>query len=398
MEEITLSVMRNTQETEPVLRQVLDEFQQKHAIRVKLQMLPWETARQDVKNFAIHQHGPDVSAMGTTWVADLIAMNALQPLDQKTNQPVGKQEDFIAAAWETTRRVGEKFMYAAPWLMDTYVIHYRRDLFEQAGIDPNNAFESLAQIDETVKRVSQMRLPAPVQLPLHYDRFCLMHTLAAWVWGNGGEFCTSDGSKVLFDQPEALAGIYDYFNLSRHFSAEAHQRLAAPDCSNLFRQGESAMAFGTLSFMFSREQVPAYILENWRSAPIPGPHFAGGVNLVIWKYSLHENAALELIRYLNSPDVVTRCSQVMLTSPARLSVLESPAYLRDPILSVITRSARTGRSYYPVRLWGLIEDRFIEALLLISGRVLAGDYPDLNALIQDTIKPMARRLNLTLGS
>lgn len=397
MREITLSVMRNTPQTETVLRQLLDGFEQQQGIRVHLQMLTWETARQDVKNFAIHQRGPDVSAMATTWIADLIAMNTLHPIVANVLFPTGKAEDFTAASWQAARDVKEQAVFAAPWLVDTYVIHYRADLLQQAGIDEATAFGSLTQIDETVRRLSEAGTAYPIQLPFHYDRFCAMHTLAAWVWGHGGEFCTPDGSRVLFDQPEAIRGMQAYFALARHLSPAAWQAMLNPESGSLFRQGQAAVAFGTLSFLHNRGQIDAALLENWRAAPLPEPHFVGGVNLVAWKYSLQDSACFELMRYLNSPEVVAPIAEVMLTSPARRSVLESPAYLQDPLLNVISRSARSGRTYFPVQLWGLIEDRFIDAMLAISSKLLASPTLDSYDLIPEVMLPVARRLNLTLA-
>ncbi len=398
MEEITFSVMQNTQETEPALRRVLDAFERTHGIRVHLHMLLWDNARQETKDYAIHQHGPDVSTMATTWVADLIAMNALQPLSQADAAALSRDGDFIEAAWATTRGEKDEQPYAVPWLVDTYIVHYRRDLLAKAGVDARTAFASLAALDETVYRLSKAGIPVPVQLPYHYDRFCTMHTLAAWVWAQGGEFCLPDGKKVMFDQPEALAGIRQYFNLARHLSAGARQRLSSNDSANLFRQGEAALAFGTRSFRYTPESLSTPVREQWSAAPLPGPHFVGGVNLVTWKYSFREHAAMELIRYLNRPEVVLECSQAMLTSPARLAVLTGPEYQKDPILSVVSESARSGRCYPPVSLWGLIEDRFTEALSAIGANVLNPENQNALAAIPQIIQGTARRLNLTLES
>lgn len=398
MIEISFSVMRNTPETEPVLRRVLDNFERAHGIRVQLQVLAWETARQETKEFAIRQHGPDVSTMATTWVADLIAMNALAPLTPQGVTALSRDGDFIDAAWATTRGQQNEQPYAAPWLVDTYIVHYRRDLLENAGVDARTAFASLAGLDDAVYRLSKAGVPVPIQLPYHYDRFCTMHTLAAWVWAQGGEFCTPDGKRVTFDQPGALAGIRQYFNIARHLSPGARQRLSAIDSLNLFRQGEAALAFGTRSFQYSPETIAAHVLENWAAASLPAPHFVGGVNLVTWKYSRREQAALELIRYLNRPDVVLECSQAMLTSPARLAALNGPEYAQDPILSVVSESARGGRCYPSVPLWGLVEDRFTEALAAIGASVLAPGSSDPLAAIPQIIQGAARRLNLTLES
>ena len=398
MKEITLSVMRNNPQTEPVMRQLLDIFERQNHIRVNLQILEWNTARQEVTQYALHQQGPDVSAMATTWVADLISMNALRPFMKNDLARIGQFEEFIKPSWGSTRLQGDENVWAVPWLVDTYVIHYRRDLLEQAGIDAKVAFSSLEKLDETVGRLSHVAGSIPIQLPYSYDRFCMMHTLAAWVWGAGGEFCTPDGRKVLFDQPEALAGIRQYFRLARHLPQSARERLSMPDCEDLFRRGEAATAFGTLTFRHVEESLSTQVQENWYAAPLPGPHFVGGVDLVVWKYSRFEELALELIQFLNRSEIVSQCARAMTTSPARLSALESANNNQDPLLLAVAESTRTGRTYFPVRLWGLMEERFVAALLNISHTLLQSPDLDLDATIRQAILPVARRLNITLSS
>ncbi len=397
MEEITLSAMRNTDQTELALRRVLDAFEAQQRVHVNLQMLLWPEARQQIKQYALHQRGPDVSTMATTWVADLIAMNALQPLKEPlTGAALFRQEDFIEAAWATTLDARGEQAYAAPWLADTYVIHYRRDLLKKAGLDPAAAFASLEQIDETVRALSESGAPVPIQLPYAYDRFCTLHTLAAWVWSRGGDFCTADGKQVLFDQPEALEGIRAFFRLARHLSPAAREQMAGSQSGSLFRSGQAALAFGTLSFQYDPETIRPEVLDQWGVAPLPGPHFVGGVNLVAWRYSLRRQSSLELIRFLNRPDVALHCSKAMLTSPAQLAALEGLEYQQNPTLSVISASARSGRGYPPVPLWGLIEDRFTETLAAIGEKVLkTGEVDD---LIVKTLQVVARRLNITLES
>ncbi len=385
MDEITFSLMSNTEQTGPTLRKVLDEFERRNNIRVNLKVLGWETARQEIKSYALQQRGPDVSVMATTWVRDLISMNALQPLkNRSTGLLVGRPEEFIPATWETTHGDSEDVAFSVPWLVDTYIIHYRRDLLEKAGLDPQSAFTSLAQLEDTVRRLNQAGEIFPIQLPYSYDRFCTLHTLAAWIWSKGGDFCTADGKRVLYDQPEALQSILEYFRLASHIKPDARQLLMRPDSVNLFRQGQAAIAFAVLTLTRDRATISPSVLENWAAAPIPGPHFVGGVNLVLWKYCRREQAAQELIRYLNKPEVVLECAKAMLTSPARLDALFSDEYLSDPILRVVGESARTGRGHLPVPMWGLIEDRLCDVLTTIGANVL--DSPDgaADAMISQT--------------
>lgn len=396
MPEIELSVMIHTPQTVEVLTGLLKEFTAQTGIHVNLTTLKWDNAHGELNRTALYHHGPDVSEIGSTWVNDLIAMNALRPFAQNEINLIGRPEEFVAEAWNSGRLQGDPTQWAIPWLAETYLIHYREDMLEKAGIDSATAFTSHEQLAKTVQRLVESGVDVPIELPLGLDRFGTLHVLASWIWSVGGDFCEADGKRVAFNQPRALAAIRAYFNLLRSLPVEARQKIRARD-RGLFERGKSAINFGTLMFYANHQSAPQEAKDNWRVTPLPGDHFIGGSNLVVWKHTRNDRAAIELVRYLTSPTVQVRVAPALATMPPRLAALDLPQIANDPVLRVFGQSIRTGRTYPSIPLWGLIEDRLLVALVQIGDAILADDTANLDQVIKQYLDPLARKLNITLS-
>jgi multiple sugar transport system substrate-binding protein len=396
MPEIEFSFMIHTPETVEVLTNLLKVFEEQQRVHVHLHPLRWENAHNDLNKVALYHQGPDVSEIGTTWASDMIAMNALRPFTMAEIYRIGKPEEFLAESWKTGHLVNDDTQWAIPWLAESFGLHYRADLLKKAGIDAATAFATHERLEETVAALAKSGLEVPIEFPLTLDTFSNLHSLASWVWTAGGNFCTADGNHVTFDQPEALGAICRYFGLLRGLSPTA-RRMMRERQSNLFLQGKSAIYFGTLMMYHLRGDAPVEVQKNWRMASLPGKHFMGGSNLVVWNHTRNERPALELVRFLTSNAALERCALPLATVPPRLSALAAVQSSSDQNISVYAEAVRTGQAYENIPMWGLIEYRLLPVLLQIGAAAISDDPGNLDALIRKQIEALAQRLNLTLA-
>ena len=397
MEEIQFSVMVHSPQTEDLLRQLLAEFEAQHRIHVRLWLLDWGSARTELNRVAMYQQGPDISEIGTTWIADQVGMNALRPFSPSELFSLGGEEAFAPACWSTVRLTNQTAAWAIPWLAETYAIHYRKDLLQKAGIDEATAFLDHTTLSQTAAALASSGVDVPAELPLSSDRYGTLHSLASWVWRHGGDFITPEGRKVLFDQPPALEAMTGYFSLLRQLSPAGRIMLAAKGPDDLFRQGKAAISFGTLNLMLARSEMPAEVKNNWGVAPLPAPCFVGGSGLVIWKHTMRDRAAFQLARYLTTAPIQSALSQALAAMPARLESLNSPEISANPATRSMAQALTGGRGYSTAGLWGLVEEHLIYELQQIANELLADPDADVTQAIQKRILPAAKRLNISLG-
>jgi multiple sugar transport system substrate-binding protein len=395
--EIELSVMTHTSGTAEALQALLNEFKSKHNIQVNLTCLDWVTARAELNKAALYHHGPDLSEVGSTWVPDLISMDVLSPLIPYEIGEAGNSAEFVPACWSTVQSPEEPMPKALPWHAETYVIHYRKDLLAQAGLDPATAFSTHAEIETTAAKLAKAGIPVAIEIPLQTDRYGTLHALASWVWANQTEFLSKDSRHILLNQPKALAAIRAYFALLQYATPEGRQAMLAKTETPLFHQGLSAATFGTIRMAMPEGKIPEQVSKNWGWATLPQPCFVGGSNLVIWKHSRNQNAALKLLSFLTEPANMQRSSAAMATLPPRLSALQSPLYAEDPMLKVMSDSIRNGRAYPPLKLWGLVEDKIVAGLLNIGAQVLASSPASALQIVEQEIENVCHRVELILS-
>ena len=401
MEEIELTVMNHTvdpAQTAQVLQPLLDQFQAQMRVHVHLQCLDWTTARHDLTKVALYHHGPDVSEIGSTWISELIAMNSIRPFVVTELTKIGQPQDFVPACWSTTQVAGSDQVWALPWVAEAFVIHYRKDLLRRAGVDEATAFQTHAQFVQTAARLKDSGVAIPVEHPFRADRFIALHVFASWLWGYGGDYLSSDHRRVLFDQPEALAAWQSYFGLLRLMSPEGRQLMIKEGTGPLFPKGESAIAFGTIRLTRPDYSPPAEVIDNWGVAALPQPSFVGGSNLVVWNHTRRLRAALELVRFLSQAASPANCYMPLSALPPRVAMLNESEFAQDPRFVAMGTAIRGGRAYPAFTLWGLLEDKLIEAVLKIGNQLLTQPEADVEAVIRQQIEPLAQRLNLTLRS
>jgi multiple sugar transport system substrate-binding protein len=377
---------------EPI-QPLLDQFEAENDIHVRLRPMTWDVAWGDLVRVALYGDGPDVSEIGSTWLGDLVAMNALHPFQPSDIQALGGASAFLPSAWQGTHVVGQPQTWAIPWVTGARLVLYRRSLLEAAGIDPRTAFYNAAQFDDTLQRLQASGLAVPFTMPTGVTHTSLLNA-ASWVWGAGGDFMAAEGRHTLFTQPAARAGLRAYFALGRYLAPEV-RRLTGLEPDQYFVNNPNVAV--TLSGAWTFDLASSALRADLGVALPAGVSFVGGSHLVVWKHTPHAEAANRLIRFLTQTKAQVQLSQQLGLLPATLDGLGSPPYATEPHWRVAVEGLKTGRSFPVTRSWGLMEDRLTTVLATIWADLLANPDLDLDTAIGRRLDPLARRLDLVLG-
>ncbi len=381
------------------IQPLLDRFAAETGIQVRLRLLAWDSAWSMFVRSALYGDGPDVSEIGTTWVGDLIGMNALRPFDAAEIAALGRPAAFFPAAWQIatrtwgTSRQNER-AWSIPWLTGARLIFYRPALLQQAGIDPQTAFGSHTHFSETVRRLQDAGVPVPWTVPTGYTHTTLLN-IASWVWAAGGDFLSLDGRATAFARAEALEGMRAYFGLGRFISPSV-QRLNGLQPDEFFLTNpDTAMTISGPWVFCGARQMFGDPSEPLGVALPPGASFVGGSNLIVWKHTRYPDAAVRLVRFLTQHAAQLQYSQVVGLMPARLETLASAPFSTDPSWMTAVRGLQSGRTFLPVRLWGLVEDRLTAGFSAVWPDVLAGIDPE--EALEKHLMPLAGRLDPLLA-
>jgi multiple sugar transport system substrate-binding protein len=99
-----------------------------------VQQLPLTAAHQKLLTAFAGNSTPDLTQLGNTWLPEMVALDALEPLQSRVDRSgVVKRDDYFPSIWSTN--IIDGTLYGVPWYVDTRMLFYRKDLLKQAGFD-----------------------------------------------------------------------------------------------------------------------------------------------------------------------------------------------------------------------------------------------------------------------
>jgi multiple sugar transport system substrate-binding protein len=370
--------------------------EQNKAVHIHAHSMDVQNPWADVSHILTHRSGADITEVGASWVESLIATNSLRSFSSKEFQYFGGPDAFLIPPWKSKKGDAAETVYSIPYRADARLIFYRRDLLAQAGVDENTAFTTPKNILQTLESLKRTGIKSPLVASILTNRFINLSFIASWIWSTGADFINGAGSQVIFDQSEAISGIEDYFRAMAYIAPE-FRRLEPGEVDLEFCWGNAAVALSNPGLFFTLQQAEfADVRANMGIALPPGQACRGGTHLVIWQHSLHEEVAFDFIRFLTSAQVQADLSGKIFTLPARLEAIQATPYANDPNYQMIVKAIHTGRSYGASPLWNIVEDRLSRVLVQIGSEYFETPDVDLNAFLAIRLKPLARRINITL--
>ena len=336
-------------------------------IHVKVQQLPLTAAHQKLLTAFAGDSTPDLSQLGNTWLPELAALHALEPLQTRVDRShVIQPPDYFASIWSTN--VIDGTLYGVPWYVDTRLLFYRNDLLNAAGFDapPRTWGEwrrMLAALSDPAHHRYGILLPTNeyeqlMSLALQQDEPLLRDG------GRYGNF-ESAGFK------RALTFYVDTFRLKQ---APAITNVEAGNPWTEFGRGVYAFYLsGPWNIGEFRSRLPASEQGDWATAPLPGPSgpgigVAGGSSLVIFRRSPHKEAAWQLIEYLSQPSVQRQFYDLLGDMPPRRSSWEGGALRDDPKARAFREQLEHVKPAPAVPEW----ERIANEMQLVAAEVIAG--------------------------
>jgi multiple sugar transport system substrate-binding protein len=353
-----------------VILEFMPEFERLHPdIRVEVEQLPWTAAHEKLLTAVAGNSTPDLCQLGNSWIAELLALKALAPLDAPLAQStVISREDYFQGAWEAN--VVDNSVYGVPWYVDTRLLFYRKDLLAAAGFEspPKSWAEWLRMLAALTQNSRGERYG--VFLPLNeYD------SLIALALQQREPMLRDHGAHGNFANPEFERTFEFYVDMFRKKYAPPFDDSQIANVSTEFGRGYfSFYITGPWNIGEFKRRLPATLDGKWMTAPLPGPDgpgasTAGGASLAIFRGAKHAAAAWQLIEFLSQPAVQQRFHALTGNLPPRRSSWQSPALANDPYVRAFREQLERIKPVPKVAEW----ERIATEMRLVTERVVRGD-------------------------
>ncbi len=312
-----------------VVEALMPEFERENpGVRVEVQQLPWTSAHEKLLTAYAGRATPDLAQLGNTWVAEMQALGALEPLGPwVARSAVVDSGDYFSGIWDTNVLGGQ--LWGVPWYVDTRLLFYRTDLLREAGVEAVPAtWDGWLGAMRAVQANAGPGQYA-VLLPLNEFEPLLILGLQA------GDLLRDGDRYGAFSEPGFRRAFAFYVDLFREGLAPP---VTGAQISNVWQE----FAGGTFAFYITgpwnigefKRRLPPEMQDRWMTAPMPGPDgpgvsVAGGASLVLFERSARKREAWALAEYLSRPDVQARFYELTGDLPARESAWDDPVLAND---------------------------------------------------------------------
>lgn len=193
--------------------------------------------------------------------------------------------------------------WGVPIAFSTKALYWNKDLFKQAGLDPETPPKTWAEEIEMAKTIKEKTgIPGFGLSAKTFDN--TMHQFLHWVYTNDGQIVDADGNIVM-DSPQVLAALQAYKDIVP-YSEEGPTAYEQNEVRAIWLDGKVAMIQAAVGAAYRADEAKM----NWGVAPLPlGPDAKGPGTLLItdslaiFKGSGVEDKAVEFAKYITSPEV-----------------------------------------------------------------------------------------------
>lgn len=401
MTTIEFSLIPDAETDYQTIIRLMSVFKRETGIDVNIKRMEWGNAWSQLIGIATQGHGADISHVGSTWVSSLMTMNALRPIPIHLVGKIGGEQAFVHSTWSSVVAEEDRLPYGIPLSAYVYVIAYRRDLLEKAGLSGTSAFATPHALEQTVERIESLHeVETPWLMPIIPPPFNdLVHMAASWIWSSGGHIMDNRGKQVLFNSPAALAGLKSFLKLMRRVPDRDY--LGADECMNALMQGKAAAVITDARAVNIAIQNKSPNIGNIAAASLMSIPWSGGGSIVIWRHTYgypdRLEASYKLAEFLVRKQTMLELANNSYTLPSRTDALDElfpPDHILRPVMLQLIS---TGRSYRPIALWHRIEYQFGVELGTVAKQIMKDPTLDVDATVTEAMNSLADRLNLTLG-
>jgi multiple sugar transport system substrate-binding protein len=252
----------------------------------------------------------------------------------------------------------EDRLYGVPLYADVSALFYNKDLFRQAGLDPEKPPTSLAEIRDYADKITALGGDVKGYFLPGSCAGCNIFTVGPLMWASGatieadasGEPLVGDGVKEVLQWARDMIKAGNVHEDARAENGETfHLR---------FGSGKvGMMGTGNFNITLAREQNPGM---DFGIALLPGVEpgsaasFIGGDLVTIPKGSKRVEDAVAFMKFLLSDKVQVEGYAKALNLTTRADMVDNEYFKAEPLVQDVAKALEVGRTPYTLKFFELI--------------------------------------------
>jgi ABC-type sugar transport system permease subunit/ABC-type glycerol-3-phosphate transport system substrate-binding protein len=347
---------------------VVDDFNRSQD-RVFVDLVSVSVIRQKTLLATAGGNPPDLAGLPNDSVVEFADKNALTSLEDLARGTRVTGERYVPIVWDMCNHAGH--LWSVPTTPVIVALHWNKDLFEQAGLDPEQPPRTIAELDQFSQKLTRRgagnRIETMGFLPSEPG-----HWPEAWGYFFGGSLW--DGQHLTLDSKENVLAFEWIRSYAEAYGPEALLTFRSSfgrwgSAQNAFISGKVAME---LEGVWLANFIGMYNPKmRWGAAPFPSAReaddpitIANSDMLVIPRGAKHPREAFEFIKYMAEQGPIEKLSLLHgKTSP--LAEVSDDFYARhkNPYIRMFQRLSMSKNTiHFPyVGVWNQLTGEFSNA-------------------------------------
>jgi len=366
------------------------KFRAQSGLDVTYEFVGWGDAFQKISTAIAAGEGPDVTQVGTTWVATFQATGGFADLTEYVGKEIPSADAFTPGAWATTGYGGK--VYSVPWFSDIRAMMYRTDLWGEAGYPEGP--QTWDEFREGAKKIKDAHPELDSVIGLQGQG--VAHWVGSFIWQNCGEFFSEDGTTATWNDPKNIEAMQWWTDMlvkdgtiskmtSEWGFVEPITRFWDGKVA-LILLGSPHISLGTTPEQIEKMQDKVGITPEPAGKNGCRHGFVGGSNVMLFEHSTNKENALKWMAFLLQPEIQELRAQVRHEGPVIKAAYDLPTF-KQWWWPHFFEAAQNGR-HFPVHpAWGEMESLMGKWKTEIYTSVIDGTYTD------TTVKEIGEAVN-----
>lgn len=358
---------------EEVTKKMIDTFQQKNPdIKINRTYIAQDQGTQANQKLLTAIAGgtpPDIYKFDRFIVAQFAAQDFLTDLTDLAGKAGVKQDDYWPFAWEEANYNGK--LYALPYDTDTRALWYNKDIFKEAGLDPEKPPQNITELADMSEKLTKKDGNKITRFGFNP----VADQTAVYVYGFAwkGVFQDPATKKITSANPKVVESMKWLADFAKSIGTDQLDAFVAAcqgsncnDANDYFWTGQTAMVIsGNWKVAQAKKFKPDV---KYGVVPFPGPEgsapyasWAGGWSWVIPKGAKNVEPAWKVISWVAGPEGQDMYNKGTYHIPTNKKAAADPYYSQDPLHKVFMDLLPVSHTRPPIPAGSLLWDELVKA-------------------------------------
>lgn len=361
--QLTLAVVSGVEGD--ALKQAALDYEKQTGVRINIAQFPYANLfEKEMIDLNARTGAYDLIMLDDPWFPSFASkqfLTELTPMLQKRGQN-GPDADFVETSLAVCRHPYQTgSLYALPYVGNSQLFFYRKDLFEKHGLKPPATWDDVLTAARTIQeKESDSSMYGYVMRAAQGN--AAVADFMPLFWAFGGEMFDSAG-KPTVNSPEGIAALEFMVQLGK-YSPPGYASFNADEVGAHLLQGTAAMSINWPAWISSfGDPAKSKVIGKMEFTTVPAKQKQGQAEIGNWliaipRYTQNAEAAMDFLLWATSAEQMKR-SALGGNPPTRRSLFQDAELVKKyPAYPVQLRSLETSRPRPRTPQWNEIENVF----------------------------------------